>query len=123
MNQDPWNGRINWFDYYLRTEAHEAEMEARVDVWWKNNPPPKCPKEPRKAAHLLSDKQFAKRHKATQKWLEASERWAVEFRETYEAALLDYPPSLKECVLHVDSEGDVVAAISKNRDAELHFFR
>lgn len=96
-----WHSRINWLEYGFATERDERERKARINGWMKRNRPPTDPPDPEQQS-------------------QADGEWQVQFREMLETVFPDYPPAVTECILIVNSTGEVVAAISKNRDAELH---
>lgn len=97
-----WYGRINWLGYGFAPISAVTEQYDRVENWMRDNRRPSDPPQ------------------VTEQFLAAEMEWHLRLREVAQAVTLDYPPTLAQCILIVDSAGEVVAAISKDRNRELH---
>jgi hypothetical protein len=115
--------RLNWFDYgFCPKTAWQQYREAGklVSAYRHENPEPLMPKN----APLAPRTSVGRKRALTmyRKYIRQREEWQAALQEVLERQYLSEPPRVDQCVLHVNSIGGVVEAISIDPNKELMFY-
>jgi hypothetical protein len=108
--------RKNWLHHGFYTAQHDAESKSLKADFFAAHP---RPKPPQFAGYRASPHELEEYRYKSDEYDQAIEAWFSAFADLANELYLKYPPSIRECVLLVNREGEVVEAwaIDPKKDA------